>query len=233
MAEAKKATSTKTDATSALVVTCPECDKKFKPKNDVRGKKIKCPFCAEAFVVPMGTDTPAKSDGAKSAKPKAEPAPAPAAPPPPESMDDDDASVDPYGVKNVELVPRCPNCTEEMGPHDIICLACGYNTLTREWGKTEKTLGISLGQHLVYLGPALGSAVFMFFSIIFLVYYCVVSPYHLALMDNWMGWVLRLSDHESMRMWTTVIFLLWFWIGGMFCFKKFIEKPKPDEMQIE
>ena len=36
------------------------------------------------------------------------------------------------------MVPRCPNCTSEMGAHDIICLSCGYNTLTREWGKTEE-----------------------------------------------------------------------------------------------
>jgi len=34
------------------VVTCPACEKKFKAKADVRGKKILCPFCDQSFVVP-------------------------------------------------------------------------------------------------------------------------------------------------------------------------------------
>jgi len=233
MAEAKKAKSNSTETGGALVVACPECEKKFKPKSDVRGKKIKCPFCTHPFVVPMGKAASAKSEAVESAKPAAAPAPVVTEAPKPAYDDDDDGGDNPYGVKQVDLTPRCPNCTEEMGPHDIICLSCGYNTLTREWGRTNKTVGITFGQHFMYLLPALGSASFMFFSIVFLIYYTVVSPYHFAALDNWVGWVLRLSDHESMRMWTTVIFLLWIWMGGMFCFKKFIEKPKPDEVAIE
>ena len=141
-----------------LVVTCPECEKKFKPKTDVQGKKIKCPFCTKPFVVPAAKE--AKADGAKTPDTNAG---APVKPP----RDPYDADPDPYGVKNVELVPRCPNCTHEMeNEHAIICLSCGYNTLTRQWGKTEKTVGVSAGQQLKYLGPALGSA---FFSVVFLI----------------------------------------------------------------
>ena len=54
-----------TMADTAAAVTCPECDKKFKPKSDVRGKKIKCPFCKEAFTVPAE-----KKSKAGAAKPK-------------------------------------------------------------------------------------------------------------------------------------------------------------------
>lgn len=215
-------------ATGAAVVTCPDCKKKFKPKTDVRGKKIKCPFCTHPFVVPA-----AKSEGIKSGEPKASkekagatvPVSEPAASGP---VDEYDADPNPYGVKSVDLVPRCPNCTQEMGEHDIICLACGYNTMTRQWGKTEKTVGIGFVQHLVYLLPALGSLAFVLFSIIFLVYYCVVSPYHVDGVA-----VLHYSDHESMRMWTTVIFLAWCWAAGIFCFKKFIENPKPKEKVLD
>src|SRR6266849_4088097 len=147
----------------SLVVTCPECEKKFKPKSDVSGKKIKCPFCAEPFVVPEAKSAkPAKSKADEKAKPdEAKETAIAAAQQANSDLDRDD---NPYGVKTVELVPRCPNCTQEMGEHDTICLACGYNTMTRAWGKTEKTLGLTFGRHLVYLLPAIGSAVFVFFA---------------------------------------------------------------------
>ncbi len=211
-----------------LVVTCPECEKKFRPKTDVRGKKIKCPFCKAPFTVPAGKANKANPDEAE-AKQEGDPNPegAAAAPAGPAPYDEFDDNPDPYGIKHVDMVPRCPNCTTEMGEHDIICLACGYNTLTRQWGKTEKTMGVTFGRHLLYLLPALGSAAFVFFAIIFLLYYDTVAPYDLA--GTWLFWL----DAESMRMWTTVIVLSWVFGAGIFCFKKFIDKPKPDEIVVE
>ena len=207
---------------ASLIVTCPECEKKFKPKGDVAGKKIKCPFCSEPFVVPA----PKAAKPAK-AKPEqaAEPAPATTAAPSNADLERDE---NPYDVKEVELVPRCPNCTEEMGPHDTICLACGYNTMTREWGKTEKTIGITVDRHLIYLLPALGAAAFVFASAIALLIFDTRVPYWVA-GDKWLDWM----DSEAIRMWTTLLFLFWFYLAGLFCFKKFIEKPKPDEIELE
>ena len=213
-----------------LVVVCPECEKKFKPKSDVSGKKIKCPFCKETFVVPAAKETDddqeekARPDAIKSGKPKPEEVKAAA----PSTGGEFDRDENPYDVKHVDLVPRCPNCTQEMGNHEIICLACGYNTLTRQWGKTEKTFGITFKRHITYLAPALGSAAFVFFAILFVLYYTIVSPYHVADVM-----VVSLSDHESMRMWITLIMLGIIWAAGIFCFKKFIEKPKPDEIQMD
>ncbi len=220
----------------AIVVACSECKKKFKPKTDVRGKKIRCPFCKEAFVVPAGPAAKNKAAPVKDGKAKVEEPKEVAAPPTPPAAeekkaatsDDLDADPNPYGVTTVALVARCPNCTQEMGPNDIICLACGYNTVLRTWGATKKTIGVTTGQHVLYLLPALGAAGFLFFSIIFLMYYSVVSPYHVYDIP-----ILNYSDHESIRMWTTVIFLGWLWGTGLFCFKKFIEKPIPDEEVVE
>jgi DNA-directed RNA polymerase subunit RPC12/RpoP len=225
--------------TIVVAVTCPECEKKFKPKADVQGKKIKCPFCTHPFVVPAakGTkpdkpdkDKKAKAAPAKSDKAKPDAKPAPTAAEAAKSKLEQELETDenPYGVKNVDLVPRCPNCTAEMeNEHAVICLSCGYNTMTREWGKTEKTIGITFERQLMYMLPALGAAAFTFCTIIFLLYYSTVSPYDV---DKTM---MAFSDHESMRMWTTVIFLFWVWGAGMFCFKKFIEKPKPDEIKLD
>jgi DNA-directed RNA polymerase subunit RPC12/RpoP len=224
----------------ALVVVCTKCEKKFKPKNDVRGKKIRCPFCEQLFVVPAGKDAApdkAKPDGVKAGKPKPDAVKAgkpkqeeiKAGPPEPtqQEAEDLDGSPDPYAVKHVELVPRCPNCTEEMGPHDIICLACGYNTLTRSWGKTEKKKGNTFGRHFIYLLPALGSAAFVVFAVFGLIFHATVDPYLLT--DGAVSWL----NTEAIRMWTTVFILFWVFGAGVFCFKKFIEKPQPEELELE
>jgi len=214
---------------AALVVSCPnaDCKKKFKPKSDVRGKKIKCPFCREPFVVPGGPDAKddkGKPDGIKEGKPKPEAAAADPA------KDEYAADADPYGVKTVEMVPRCPNCTEEMGEHDTICLSCGYNTMTRQWGKTEKIKGLTFGRHLKYLLPAIGAVVFCSLCLLDALIYCLVLPYW-----NWVGTegVTSFADTEASRFWLMVGRLGTFWTAGMFCFKKFIEKPKPEEIVLD
>jgi hypothetical protein len=214
---------------AALVVTCPNaaCKKKFKPKSDVRGKKIKCPFCKEPFVVPGGPDAKndkAKPDAIKEGKPKPDAATAEA------DKGEYDADPDPYGVKTVEMVPRCPNCTEEMGEHDTVCLACGYNTLTRQWGKTEKIKGLSFGRHLKHLLPAIGAVAFCSICLIDALLYCLVLPYW-----GWVGneGVTSLADTEASRFWLMVGRLGTFWTASMYCFKKFIEKPKPDEIVLD
>ncbi|MSU78149.1 MAG: hypothetical protein EXS16_08640 [Gemmataceae bacterium] len=217
-------------------VTCPECDKKFKPKADVRGKKIKCPFCKEPFTVPA--EKKSKAGAAKPKKQKAdEPIslvddvkpPEPPEPAKPERDTQFDNDPDPYGVKSQDLTPRCPDCAGELeSATSIICLYCGYNSLTRERGQTKKVKSITASKQLAYLGPAIGAAAFVFSGIVFLIYFAVVSPYHVDGVP-----ILNYTDHESIRMWFTVISLGILWGAGVFCFKKFIEKPNPDEEELD
>lgn len=209
----------------ALVVACPDCKKKFKPKTDVRGKKIKCPFCKVPFTVPAGKDKQDKENpDAKAAEPEGI---APAAEKPAEPYDEFNETPDPYGVKHVALVPRCPNCTAEMGEHDTICLVCGYNTLTRQWGKTTKVVGLTFGRHLLYLLPALAAAIITVFLVVTLIFFDVIGPYFLpATMFYWL-------DSEAMRLFSTVDTLTVAFSAGVYCFKKFIDKPKPDDILLD
>lgn len=200
---------------AALVVACPDCEKKWKPKNDLSGKKVKCPFCQHIFVVP--------GLRAEKATPEAPPDDVPQTKP---TNPDDDA--DPYGVKTVELTNRCPNCTAEMGEHDMICLSCGYNTMTRQWGSTTKTKGVTLKQQMIYLLPPIGAAAFVLCSIIGLIMLYTVVPYWVH--DSKWLWIL---DHESIRMWGTTVFLFIAWAAGMYCVHRFIEKPAPDEVKLD
>jgi hypothetical protein len=215
-----------------LIVACPECKKKFKPKTDVRGKKIKCPFCKAPFTVPSAKKEPAKAAAGKSADDKStavkpEDPNAAAEQKAAEMYDEFDENPDPYGVKHVDLVPRCPNCTQEMGEHDTICLFCGYNTLTRQWGETKKVKGLTFGRHLLYLLPAIGAAIFTVLLITSLIFFDVIGPYWLPATMFW--WI----DTEAMRLFNTVDTLTLSFSAGVYCFKKFIEKPKPDDIIME
>ena len=227
------------------VVTCPNCGELFKPKADVRGKKILCPFCDASFVVdntaiqdkgerhgepatlalaaaddliPLAGDSgniPLAGDGGPQvARARAE-----------EPVENDN----PYGVTFQDSDPRCPNCTEKMVPRNaVVCLACGYNTLTREWGKTEKTIGVSFGRQFVWLLPG----IFAFAGLV--LYICLqvffASPWPALVAGvNWLEW----TDYEGLRMWSTTAGFFIIFVLGRQCYRRFIVKPLPDEMSLD
>ncbi len=204
------------------VITCPECDKQFKGKGDLQGKKIRCPFCRAPFTVPVADEEPpAPKPAAK--KPAAKtPAKPPALKPMADDEDDDDPN--PYGITDLDIAPRCPNCANEMESAEaVICLYCGYNTLTRTWGKTEKVIEMTAREHFLWLLPGLLCALGIFLQIAFLISYCLVVPY--VSKDAWF----EFSDHESMRMWTVTINLFTIWPLGYFAFNRLVLNPKPPD----
>ena len=204
-------------------ITCPECAKRFKPKTDVRGKKIKCPFCKEGFVVP--NDEAAKGKKAEAAV-TAVTAAAPAGAAIGFADDDEDDGKGEYGATNVDLAPRCPNCASEMVDENAtVCLHCGYNTVERTWGKTEKTVSSTFGERFLHLLPGIGVALFIWVVLVGLLIYCFYLPAWVA--GTWM----ELFDHESLRMWATLISLSMVWGSGYYCYTKFILQPKPPEFK--
>ncbi|MBM4072498.1 MAG: hypothetical protein FJ271_26750 [Planctomycetes bacterium] len=243
------------------IITCPECGKKFKGKDDLSGRRIRCPFCAEAFVVGGSQDserTPPRKQKpdvagakdvavAKKANPSTRPAPPSPRPSPPKPStpkpsaakpvpppavptqaakgdDDEDDGKNPYGITNLDLAPRCPNCASEMESEEaVVCLHCGYNTLTREWGKTEKVIATTGGEHFLYLLPGLLAAIFIILQIVGMLYYCLALPYHAR------GTWLAFTDHESMRVWTTVGGMFDIWPIGYFAFNRLVLKPRPPD----
>jgi DNA-directed RNA polymerase subunit RPC12/RpoP len=223
------------------VVTCPACEKKFKAKADVRGKKILCPFCDQSFVVPAddgASSTAIQDKGVPVGDPgtiplAGDPGTIPlagdharvTAPPDEEEQDNDN----PYGVTHIDLDPRCPNCTEKMVPKNaVVCLNCGYNTLTREWGKTEKTIGVSFGKQFVYLMPGFLAFSCLISWIVGELIFAVYWPFWVAGV-TWLDW----SDHESLRMWSVTVGMGMFFALARICYRRFILKPLPDEVKVE
>ena len=215
----------------APVISCPECHKKFKSKADVGGKKIRCPFCKEVIVAAgavASTAIQAKGKGvavpSKADDPDA-PIPVLGLSKPAENEEEND---NPYGVTHLDLSPRCPNCANEMESADaIVCLHCGYNTMTREWGKTEKTIATSGGRHFLHLLPAILAILFVIFQTASMLYYCLVMPYHVA--GTFMAW----TDHESMRMYTVMFTMLDIWPLGYYAYRRIVLNPKPMEKKMD
>ncbi len=195
---------------TAPPITCPKCAKKFKGKGDLTGKKIKCPFCQEPFTVGQ--------DAVKAGEP-------PVLMMAKEEEDDPKAG---YGVTAMDLTPRCPNCANEMESKDaIICLFCGYNTLTRTWGKTEKVRAISAGKHFLHLLPGIMAVLAIIAFVSGLLFYATIMPYFVV--GTWMSFL----DHESLRMWSVFIVLIFAWGIGVYAYKRLITEPMPLEESLD
>jgi len=198
-----------------VVITCSECTKRFKGKPGLAGKKIKCPFCKEAFVVPK--------DLAAAA-----PAPAKVEAKKPIVFDDDDDPGD-YGVTALDMSARCPNCANPMADEKaFVCLYCGYNTLTRTWGKTEKLVGHTTGDYVRHQMTAYICAFLAGFFAVLILFYDMVVPY---LLDH-SSWA-EMFDAESLRLWFTVFSLFIFWALGMVIYKRLVINPTPPSLKKE
>lgn len=200
------------------IITCPTCQKRFKGKPELGGKKIKCPLCTEPFVVPNEETAAAPK---KAAKPVA------AAAPKKEGIDaaKDDAA---YGVGRIDTAPRCPNCAKEMlSAEAVICVHCGYNTLTRVHGETKKLVAATAGEHFIYLLPGLSAAAMFVVIVIALIFYDTV-------LTDWfeaskMSWITA----EWARMWSTLALLGLLWAIGMIAFNTIVVQPKPPDVEKE
>jgi hypothetical protein len=110
----------------------------------------------------------------------------------------------------------------------IVCIFCGYNTETRDIGSTTTVYAITPGEHFKWLMPGLGNALTIIFLAVFVFWFCLVLPTVVKPKSWW-----ALLDHESMRMWFTLLALGAMWPLGFFAYKRLIMEPKPRERKKE
>jgi DNA-directed RNA polymerase subunit RPC12/RpoP len=225
---------------ATFVISCPECQKKFKGREELQGKKIRCPKCGHAFVVETMAQDKVESaqEKAPPVKAKARAVKAPAAPakveeappialspppaPPPKPPEDDDGESNPYGVTTLDMAPRCPSCTEKLPSEDtLVCPSCGYNTQTRTFGKTIKTIEHTGGERFKWLLPGLLCFLGILLLYLIAVFYSGALPEILG-GDHW-------TVSEAMRLWITWMLLGVMWGLGRFAHKRLIFEPKPPE----
>jgi DNA-directed RNA polymerase subunit RPC12/RpoP len=202
---------------ASAVIACPECKKKFKGRDDLEGKKIRCPACNHPFVAHLGAaEKPAS--GPAGSQPKSQGKP---------TWEAEDDDPNPYGVTELDVAPRCPHCANLLESEDaVICLYCGYNTLTRQLGYTKKTYAKTGSEHFVWLLPGLACLLGIIVIMNLDIFFCLLLP---DIVRGESGW--KLLDHESMRLWTVVISLSGIWALGFFCYKRLILEPVPPEKE--
>jgi DNA-directed RNA polymerase subunit RPC12/RpoP len=203
---------------ASMIIACPGCKKKFKGPANLEGKKIRCPGCSHIFIVP-----PAATDKGVSA-----PAPAGApGTPKPQLWDEEDNNPNPYGVTELDIAARCPHCANLMPAEDaIICLYCGYNTMTRELGRIVKTVAHTGGERFLWLLPGLLCVAGIIFLVNVDIFYCCALPRIIEVSS----WADEFFNAEACRLWMAVLpSLFMMWPLGYFAFKRLVLNPVPPE----
>jgi predicted Zn finger-like uncharacterized protein len=198
-----------------LNVSCPQCKAPIKATDELIGKKVRCKGCGHIFVISAGPTEKPKPVKATPTKP----APAKV------KADEEEGSPNPYGFADEEeAAPRCPHCAQELDSHDsVICIHCGYNTVTRQRVQSKKVVETTGGDTFMWLLPGLGAVFFILVLIGIDICYCLLSP----------GWA-QGGDYEwltagGFRLWFFIMTLFGMFFAGKFAFSRLILNPTPPE----
>lgn len=195
-----------------MVVACPECQKQLKVPDDLKGKKVRCKGCEHIFVIAApATDKPAKPAPAKA---KANVA--------------DADNPNPYGLQDdLETVPRCPHCAIELESTEaVICVNCGYNTVTRQRVGTKKVIENTGGDQFAWLLPG-----FICIAVILLL--IAADLIYVFLLPRWV----KDGDFEFLswggfKLWFVIFSLFGMFFAGKFAVKRLILHPTPPEQEV-
>ena len=105
----------------AIRATCGSCSSTFNARDELAGKRVKCPKCKERMVIPAASAAPVRA----------------AAAPAPRAVDPMEALLKEANVGEVSAGgPICEDCGCDITPGAIICVECGFNM---ETGKRLRT----------------------------------------------------------------------------------------------
>jgi DNA-directed RNA polymerase subunit M/transcription elongation factor TFIIS len=240
---------------ATIVITCPECDKQIKLPAEAVGKKIRCKNCEHVFVVKPPAAREAISEAktkppAAPAKKGAKPAkPAPAAKPPVDDDDETGPARRGYGITDLDLGIRCPQCAAEMkNEEQVICLNCGYNKVTRERIRTRKVKEVTGSDRFLWLLPGMLAVL----GVLLMIGYCFFHHFALPgiMIDNWddlttnkglsrlealkddsVGFWQAAVVHPAIEVWLFVFLAFGAWKAGKFAYKRLVVNPNPPEIE--
>lgn len=230
---------------ATILIVCSECGKAVQAPADFACKKVRCKDCGNVFVATpttrqaVSTKSAARTPPQKTAPTPASKAPSPAskiqtkpttktATPPPSKIvpPDDDGDGKPYQVSELDLAYRCPDCANEMESADaIICLNCGYNTVTREKAVTRKVHETTGQDYFIWLLPGIACVIAILTLIGFDIWYCLAID---SLVEK--EWYFFIA-HGAFKMWICIGSLYLIWLAGKFAYKRLILNPTPPEIE--
>jgi DNA-directed RNA polymerase subunit RPC12/RpoP len=219
---------------ATITIVCPECGKNLTAPAKAAGRKVRCKYCDHPFVVKAAADKPADKaaparPAAGKAAPSKPPAGAHAAPAQPPADDDDEMNSNPYEVTDIDLAPRCPYCANKMPSEDaIICLICGYNTVTRMRAEMKKTYDVTALDWILWLGPAVLCVLFIIGMTVFDILYCVNANTWIDENADWYIYVWRVF---AIKLWAVVISVFVMYLAARFAIRRLVFNPHPPEYE--
>jgi predicted Zn finger-like uncharacterized protein len=204
---------------AATVLSCPECQTKIKVRAELQGKRVRCKNCGHTFVAPVGAPRGADRTAVKAK-----------APPRPVRHAEEEDGANPYGVTKLDMTPRCPHCAKDMESADaIICLNCGYNTLTRESTTTKKTIETTGQDKFMWLLPGILCVLAIFASIGFYVFFLFGLQGLWETFDE--DWELP-SFALGIKVWVAIILVFADFFAGRYAVRRLIMNPEPPEIEM-
>jgi predicted Zn finger-like uncharacterized protein len=211
---------------ATVTTSCPECKKQIKVPAEVVGKKIKCKNCGHVFA--------AGATSIKSADPDAkDKAGAPAIYKP--VVDEEEGDGKPYEVTDLDLTPRCPHCANEMEADDIVCLHCGYNTVTRQRAPRRRVKDVTGEDWFWWLLPSILCILLFFTCIGWMMTRIIV---YITIGEDLKKDFATQTDPmltpcvPCCYLWQC-IFCLWImWLTGKFAFKRLVFHFRPPEQEM-
>jgi DNA-directed RNA polymerase subunit RPC12/RpoP len=232
---------------TTIAVSCPECHKQIKAPPEVQGKKIRCKACGHVFLVKAsqaGKTGPGEEDLVQVMpledevvvqplededaldQVKAVPARKRAAPAKKKKVEDDEEDSNPYDVTNTDLATRCPYCAGALEDGQVICLECGYNTITRErTTKVVKTIEHNFWDWFLWLLPGGICAIVAIGLVVWDVLYWIFAA-SIFDQNTWYGWLLA---HYGIKIWMVIISLFFVYYSGKFAVRRLILNYRPPE----
>jgi hypothetical protein len=202
---------------STITITCPECDKQMKASTEVLGKKIRCKGCGYVFPAKSGARSDAGASGkqasgkAKKGQPK---------------KDEDDEEAKPYDITIEQLSRRCPQCANELEDEDaIVCLYCGYNTVTRTQSRMRKIRNVTGWDVFKHLLPGIGCVLAIMALIAFDLCYCLLI--HKIDQDAWYAFL----DSLGMKIWIVLPTIFMMYYAAKFAIRRLIYNYNPPEIE--
>ncbi len=200
----------------------------------VRGKKVRCKSCGGVVPVPTGgVDTRVRTEQAQANATAAA------------ARTEEDEALNPYGVTETNLDPRCPHCAYALDPPDSrICLHCGYDMMKRQRRPSIKTYELTAGDWFKWLLPGIASFLGFLCVIGAGIYYHYYLPYEVlkdkdasALLEDRLGVFnkdpgpdfITYMFHPGIEVWLAVAGLILMWKSGKFAFKRLILNYRPLE----
>ncbi|HMP61224.1 MAG TPA: hypothetical protein PKD86_17910, partial [Gemmatales bacterium] len=194
---------------AALLVVCPQCQKKYQVPAVVRGKKILCKNCQAQIPVPAAA--------------AAAPAPPPASVNPAQAeaqVEDEWKNFKPYDVIRESDLPRCPFCAAEVEEDQIVCLQCGFNRQSRDRHDYKMYHPLTPADWVRWLGPGVAAVIGLTFLIILAQSVFTHAPYNPHL-----DYIYFTPEYKAIPVYLFLITLLAIFSLGWFAIKRLVINP--------